>query len=113
MSRRRQSERKKPRQESPSQDKLAKQPGRKLVRLFVRDARYYPEEKSIVIVGEEVETRRTVTQQGLVKDFKEAYRLPVAEDDHEAWRFFASQLAKRKDPLALVFLNCRTDQDAI
>ena len=108
---RKRKQRQTPKPQTPQQ--MGDQPGRKTVGIFVRDARYYAEERSIIIVGEEVQTRRPITQQGLVKDFIEAFGLSVAEDDHEAWRFFASQLIKRKDPLNLVFLNCKTEEHEI
>jgi hypothetical protein len=71
--------------------------------LWIKDAKYYPQEKSIVIVGEEVETKRPITQQVLVKQFIEAYNLAAKIDDHEAWKFFASELKRRKNPCPLVW----------
>jgi len=85
----------------------------KSVKLFVKDARYYPEQKSLLIVGEEVETKRPVTQQVLVKALIEAYGIPVRDDDVEAWRYFAECLRKRKDPFTLVFDGTKTEQDPI
>tara|TARA_Y100000310_G_C20127549_1_gene554325 strand:+ start:164 stop:520 length:357 start_codon:yes stop_codon:yes gene_type:complete len=87
--------------------------GRQVVKLFIKDARYYPEEKSIAIVGEEVETRRPVTSQALVSDFIKEFGIMAAEDDHDAWRFFAQQLCQRKDPITLVFLATRKEEDEI
>ena len=71
--------------------------------LRIRDAKYYPAEKSILIVGEEVDTKRPITQQVLVKQFIEAYGLAAEIEDHEAWKFFAAQLKSRKDPCPLVW----------
>jgi len=80
-------------------------PERKELQMMVRDARYYPEQRSMVIVGEEVQSRRPITHQMLVKDFVEAYGLTVSLDDHDAWRSLAEQLRKRRDPFKLVFLG--------
>ena len=77
--------------------------GRRAVNLFIKDARYYPEEKSIAIIGEEVESRRPITTQALVTDFIQEFGLVAAEDDHDAWRFFADQLSKREHPITLAF----------
>ena len=83
------------------------------IMVFIKGAKYYREEKSIVITGEEVETKRTITQQMLVKDFIQEYGLQVREDDADAWRFFANQLKYRRDPFKLVFLDTRNEDDPI
>jgi hypothetical protein len=84
------------------------------VMVFVKDARYYPEQKSILVVGEEVETRRPITQQVLTRFLMEAAGLPQElADDHAAWTFFASQLKGRREPFRLVFEGTRTEDDQI
>lgn len=84
------------------------------VMVFVKDARYYPDQKSILVVGEEVESKRPITQQMLVKAFIDASGLPTSLlDDHDAWRFFASQLKGRREPFRLVFEGSKSDKDEI
>ena len=81
--------------------------------VWIRDARYYPEQHSIAIVAEDVETRKPITQQVLVKDFIKAYNLSAKEDDIEAWKFFASQLRARTEPCPLLWLGTKTEADPI
>ena len=84
------------------------------VMVFVKDARYYREQKSILIVGVEVDTRRPITQQVLTRFLAEAAGLPPGlVDDHEAWRYFAAQLKGRREPFRLVFEGSKTEEDEI
>jgi len=76
----------------------------KEIMIFVKDARYYPDQNSVLIVGEEVETKRPITQQVLTKSLAASFGLPsTILSDHAAWAFFASQLKGRRTPFKLVF----------
>lgn len=84
------------------------------IMVFVKDARYYPEQKSLLIVGIEVESKRPITQQVLTKTLAEASGLPPGlVEDHDVWRYFASQLKQRREPFRLVFEGSRTKDDEI
>ena len=86
----------------------------KEIMIFVKDARYYQEQKSILVVGEEVESRRPITQQILTKFLAEAFGLPPRlTEDHEAWKFFATQLKGRREPFKLVFEGTKKEGDEI
>jgi hypothetical protein len=86
----------------------------KNVMIFVKDAKYYPLQQSILIVGVEVESKKPITQQILTKSLAVAIGLPPElVDDHEAWKFFAIQLKGRREPFRLVFDGSKTDEDEI
>jgi hypothetical protein len=76
----------------------------KEVMIFIKDAKYYQSNDSLVITGVEVETKKPITQQILVSAFAAAIGLPPESvNDHTAWVSFASQLKHRSQPFRLVF----------
>ena len=75
----------------------------KEIKGWVKQAKYYPHEQSIMLVLEEVESKRQMAPTQIsITSFK-AMGIQVADDDHEAWKFFAKQLLQRKHPLTLQF----------
>lgn len=91
----------------------------KEVMILIKDAKYYKEENSIVISGEEVETKRQITQQvtlfamlngtGSFTD-KE---IEIIASDPDRCRYFANLLKGRREPFNLVFEDTQTDKDEI
>lgn len=76
----------------------------KTVKGWVRDARYFAEEKSLVLVIEDLESKKQLKPiQVSVNAFMKGASLSVAADDGEAWRFFAKQLMRRSSPLTVEF----------
>ena len=76
----------------------------KIIEGWVRDARYFEEEKSLVLALEEIESRKPLKPiQVSVIAFSKAMNLSISPDDKEAWRFFAKQLIKRQHPLKVEF----------
>ena len=80
---------------------------------WVREARYYPQEKSLLIVLEDVESKKRLKpiQVSIATFIKMGIKVP--DNDTEAWQFFAKQLIARKDPINLVFEGSKSDKDEI
>jgi len=85
----------------------------KIIKGWVKRAKYYPEQHSIIIVLEEVESRRPMKPMQVSVNTFIAMGIAAALDDDEAWRFFASALEKRTEPIAIEFEATKTDQDPI
>lgn len=91
----------------------------KEVLIRIKDSKYYQEQGSIVIVGEEVETHRPITQQITMMAFLENLGVFTPEEiaavlgDPERCRFFSSQLKSRHQPFKLIFEDSKTDKDDI
>ena len=89
----------------------------KEVMILIKDAKYYEEQKSIVIVGVEVESQKPVTQQITVKDFLEGTKLFTGKDieaivnDPDRCKLLANQLKSRRSPFKLVFDGTQTSAD--
>lgn len=91
----------------------------KEVMILIKDAKYYKEEHSVVISGEEVESKRPITQQvtllallsgtGLFND-KE---IEIISSDPDRCRYFANLLKGRREPFNLVFEDTQTEKDEI
>ena len=91
----------------------------KSVMIFIKDAKYYQDQNSIIIVGEEVETKRHITQQITMMALLENLGIFTPEEisivlrDPERCRLFARNLRDRKQPFRLVFEDSKTDKDDI
>ena len=89
----------------------------KEILILVKDAKYYQEQSSLIIVGVEVETRKPITQQITVKTFLETTGLFSTEEivkiigDTDHCRLLANQLKNRRHPFRLVFEGTQSDQD--
>jgi len=91
----------------------------KTVMIFIKDAKYYKDQNSLVISGEEVETKRPITQQvtvfamlngtGLFSDSE----IEIISEDPERCRYFANSLKTRREPFKLVFEDTKTEDDEI
>jgi uncharacterized protein YqeY len=80
---------------------------------WVREARYYPQEKSILVVLEDVESKKRLKPvQVSISTFK-AMGIQASLDDDDAWVFFAKELLRRKDPINLFFEGSKNDEDPI
>jgi len=92
---------------------------RKDVMIFIKDVKYYKEECSLIIVGEEVETKKPITQQITVKDFLKSTgmfsddEINTITTDDDRCRLFARHLKDRREPFKLVFTDNKTDKDEI
>jgi hypothetical protein len=76
----------------------------KIVRGWVKDARYFEDQKSLVIIVEDPESRRQLKPiQVTIAAIKQASGMTVPDDDAEAWRYFAKLLTRRSEPLAIEF----------
>jgi len=74
------------------------------VRGWVRDARYFEDQKSFVIIVEEPESKRPLKPiQVTVSAIKQASGMTIPDDDAEAWRWFAKLLTRRSTPLTIEF----------
>jgi len=84
-----------------------------IVRGVVKSARYYEEEKSLLLIIADVENgKASKPMQISVNALKEQLNLSVDANDAEAWRFFAKELMKRKAPLCLQF-DGETQEDQV
>lgn len=86
--------------------------------IFVKDAKYYPDQGSLVIVGAEVETKKPLTQQITVKAFLEgtgftSEEVAMVVSDADRCRLLANQLRERKHPLKITFSDTKTEEDEI
>jgi len=80
---------------------------------WVREARYYPQEKSILVVLEDIESKKLLKPVQVSITTFQGMGVKAASDDIEAWRFFAKQLLSRKDPINLVFEGNKNEEDSI
>jgi hypothetical protein len=88
-------------------------PDKKTVKGWVKRARYYQEQNSIVLALEEVESRRPLKPlQVSVTTFMNM-GIQASKDDHDAWRFFAEALEKRTAPITIEFEGTKTAEDPI
>lgn len=91
----------------------------KEVMVLVKDAKYYQAEGSIVIVGEEVETHRPITQQVTMMALLENLGLFTPAEigtilnDPERCRLLARNLKERHHPFKLLFEDSATEKDDI
>ena len=77
---------------------------KKTVRGWVRDARYFEEEKSLVVIIEDSESKKRLKPvQVTVATIKQASGMTVPDDDAEAWRHFAKLLTRRTAPITIEF----------
>jgi len=87
--------------------------------ILVKDAKYYQEHSSLVIVGVEAETQRPITQQITLKAFLEntgifsGQEVEQVLNDPARCRMFASQLKSRREPFKLVFEDSKTKENEI
>ena len=92
---------------------------KKEVIILIKDAKYYQEHSSLVVVGVEVETQRPITQQITLKSFLEntgifsQQEVEQVLNDPARCRMFASQLKSRKAPFKLVFEDSKTEEQGI
>ena len=83
------------------------------IRGWVREARYYPQEKSVLIVLEDVESKKLLKPVQVSISTLRALGIKASPEDTEAWTFFAKQLLSRKDPINLCFEGNKNDGDEI
>ena len=81
----------------------------KEVMIEIKQAKYYPEQSSLLIVGVDVETKKPITQQVTVKSFLANTGKFSPEEinqilhDHDRCRLLARSLQERRNPFKLVF----------
>lgn len=86
---------------------------KKTIKGLIKRAKYYLDKKSILLNLEEIESRRPMKPiQVSVNTFRNM-GIQAAEDDLEAWNYFASELEKRKDPISIEFEGTKTEEDPI
>lgn len=91
----------------------------KEVMILVKDAKYYQDNQSLVIVGEEVETKKPITQQITVKAFLSNTKIfspleiETILNDPDRCRLFTNELKNRKHPFKLLFEDSKTESNGI
>jgi hypothetical protein len=93
------------------------------IRGWVKRAKYYPVERSILVAMEEIESRRPMKPiQVSVNTFIRMEPSTASlgqedmtklQNDHEFWQSYASRLERRTTPLAIEFAGDKTEQDPI
>lgn len=88
----------------------------KEIMIFIQDAKYYAEQKSIVIVGIEAESKKPITQQITVRDFLNGTGLFLSGEvdsivqNTDRCKLLANNLKSRQDPFKLVFTGEQTEE---
>jgi len=91
----------------------------KEVMIVIKEAKYYQEQSSLVIVGVEVETKKPITQQIIIKNFLNGTKRFAPDEvekivnDPDKCRLLASQLKHRREPFKLVFEDTKQEGDEI
>jgi len=92
---------------------------KKDVMIFIKDAKYYKEQNSIVLVGEEAETKKPITQQITIMAFLNGTGLfsdeeiDIISNDPDRCRFLVNNLRSRREAFKLVFEDAQTENDEI
>jgi len=84
-----------------------------LIKGWVREARYYSHKRSLLIVLEDVQSKKLLKPVQVSISSFQAMGIAAKSDDSAAWEFFAKELLQRKDPLSLEFDGSKTEEDLI
>ena len=91
----------------------------KEVMIVIEEVKYYKEQSSLVIVGIEVETKKPLTQQIMIKHFLNGTGRFTSDEvekiinDPDRCRLLASQLKQRREPFKVVFEDTKKEGDEI